>query len=693
MRPFLPNFRCGHLVALLLPLVWFWMNAAAADPVTLREDARSFTLANGLVTAKIEKASGDLVSLRYQGLELMASGRGSMGGYWSSVGRTRPGGEHTAVVRVNPATNGGTLAEISCRTANVAGAPDAPLDIDIRYALIPGEPGIFTYCEWTHHAGYPPFSVGEARYCLKLNPAIFDFLTVDENRRRVMPSGADWDRGAPTNLKEARLMTTGVHKGEVEHKYDYSAVFSETPAYGWSSTRHNVGLWIINPSLEYLGGGPTKAELTGHLDVNPGGTPTLLNMWLGSHYGGTAFSVARDESWSKFIGPFLIYCNAARPGASVDATQRVLWQEALARARAEEARWPYGWLVDSNYPRAWDRGAVSGQLVLHDPHDAAATMSNVWVGVTAPDFAPSFSGFGGGWRGGTNRFGRAGAPNAFAGGAIGRTGFPALQDWQRDAKHYQFWVRADAAGRFVIPNVRPGNYWLRAIADGVIGEFTLTNVAVNAGIITALGRQTWQPVRYGRTVWQIGVPDRTAREFRHGDDYWHWGLYFKYVDEFPHDVNFVIGKSNWRTDWNYVQPPRIMHRTDIPVESEEDEAADAEARRRDPRDGVQSSVWSIRFDLTNAPAGRATLRLAFCGTHQGCDVEVLVNGQAAGDTGPLPSTSTMQRDGIRAFWIEKPIAFDAALLKAGENLIQLRSRANTWSQGVLYDCVRLELQP
>jgi len=89
--------------------------------------------------------------------------------------------------------------------------------------------------------------------------------------------------------------------------------------------------------------------------------------------------------------------------------------------------------------------------------------------------------------------------------------------------------------------------------------------------------------------------------------------------------------------------------------------------------------------------GRATLRLAFCGTHQGCNVEVLVNGASVGETGTLPSTSAMQRDGIRAFWLEKPIGFDAALLKAGENIIQLKSHANSWSQGVMYDCVRLEV--
>jgi len=72
-------------------------------------------------------------------------------------------------------------------------------------------------------------------------------------------------------------------------------------------------------------------------------------------------------------------------------------------------------------------------------------------------------------------------------------------------------------------------------------------------------------------------------------------------------------------------------------------------------------------------------------------VEVFVNGKSVGETGDLPSTSAMQRDGIRAYWIEKDIAFDAQQLKPGENAIELLSHANTWSQGVMYDCLRLEL--
>ena len=264
-------------------------------------------------------------------------------------------------------------------------------------------------------------------------------------------------------------------------------------------------------------------------------------------------------------------------------------------------------------------------------------------------------------------------------------------DWQRDAKFYQLWINANANEKFTIPNVRPGNYTLRAIADGVIGEFAQTNITIGEGETKQLGALTWTPKRYGQTLWQIGVPDRTAREFRHGDHYWQWGLYFNYAREFPNDVNYIIGRSDWRKDWNYVQPPRVLSQN-LPMTSEDDEAADAAAQfvRNSGRD-VSSTTWSIKFGLSQKPSGKATLRLAFCGTHAGCNVEVFVNEKSVGETGILPSTSAMQRDGIRAFWVERPVSFDASQLNKGVNVIKLKSHANTWSQGVMYDVVRLEL--
>ena len=652
------------LLAVFVAATRFNPNVSAAvlpadAPVTVSENADTFGLANGFLAARIDKKTGTLASLKYQGVEMLELGHGGgEGGYWSSVGRGKIGSRRSAVVRIHPATNGGARAEISCRLYNNPKSPDGGVDAEYRYALGRGEQGLYVTAVLEHKPGYPGFGVGEARYCLKLNPAVFDYLTVDANRQRVMPSGYDWDHGAPLNLKEARRMTTGVHKGEVEHKYDYSAVLAETPVYGWSSTKRNVGLWLVNPSMEYLGGGPTKAELTGHLDVNPGGLPTLLNMWVSSHYGGTTLSVARDDEWTKVVGPFQIYCNT---GPTPDA----MWRDALSHAAQETAAWPYSWAADEYYPPKSQRGVVSGRLVLRDTFAPDLQMSNLWVGVSAPDYA---------------------APGS------GRNGMPPFVDWQRDAKFYQFWVRADEQGRFAIPHVRPGHYTLHAIADGVLGEFTLTNIIVSGGQTLALGEPIWTPAHFGRSVWQIGVPDRTAREFRHGDHYWQWGLYFNYPKEFPDDVNFIIGRSDWRRDWNYAQPPRIMNRNVTILSEDEDQHADASAAlARTGEADVRSTKWTIRFQMMGESRGRATLRLAFCGTHQGCNVEVFVNGKSVGETGTLPSTSAMQRDGIRAYWIEKDIGFDAHLLQPGNNDIQLLSHAQSWSQGVMYDCLRLEL--
>jgi rhamnogalacturonan endolyase len=218
-------------------------------------------------------------------------------------------------------------------------------------------------------------------------------------------------------------------------------------------------------------------------------------------------------------------------------------------------------------------------------------------------------------------------------------------------------------------------------------------VAVAAGEAQSLGELLWEPPRFGRTLWEIGIPDRTAREFRHGDHYWKWGLYYQYPQEFPQDVNFIIGQSDWRHDWNYAQPPRILA-AGQPVISEDEEAGNDNNTTAAPAyqsRGLENSTWKIQFALTNAPAGQATLRLAFAGARDGSRVEVALNDRLIGDTGSLPATGVMHRDGIRGYWFERSLNFDAALLRPGTNIFKLTSHADNWTQGVLYDCVRLEL--
>src|SRR5207248_2510394 len=182
-----------------------------------------------------------------------------------------------------------------------------------------------------------------------------------------------------------RRLNTGIYAGQVEHKYDYSAVQFEVPAFGWSGTKDNVGLWFVNPSIEYLSGGATKVELTAHLDNNSGAAPTVLNYWRGSHYGGSSCAIAQGEAWTKVIGPFLIYCNAA-------ADHEAMWKDALAKAKREVDAWPYDWVHGVDYPHKDERGTVRGQLVLNDFAKPDAKTSNLLVGLAAPDYTPRGSG-------------------------------------------------------------------------------------------------------------------------------------------------------------------------------------------------------------------------------------------------------------------------------------------------------------
>jgi rhamnogalacturonan endolyase len=84
------------------------------------------------------------------------------------------------------------------------------------------------------------------------------------------------------------------------------------------------------------------------------------------------------------------------------------------------------------------------------------------------------------------------------------------------------------------------------------------------------------------------------------------------------------------------------------------------------------------------------LRLALAAT-TARHIDVTVNGKAAGSTGPLIDNATIRRDGIHGYWKERDIAFDAALMKAGTNTLQLSIPGGNVMDGVEYDYLRLAL--
>jgi rhamnogalacturonan endolyase len=91
-----------------------------------------------------------------------------------------------------------------------------------------------------------------------------------------------------------------------------------------------------------------------------------------------------------------------------------------------------------------------------------------------------------------------------------------------------------------------------------------------------------------------------------------------------------------------------------------------------------------------APKGKATLRVAICGGGAR-QIDVTVNNQPAGQIPSPGGADVITRHGIQGPWSERDVAFDAALLKQGENLLTLTVPAGPINNGVLYDYLRLEL--
>ena len=196
---------------------------------------------------------------------------------------------------IDPAKNGGERGEVEVKGIG------SPLDATLRYTLERGVSGLYTTAEFSHPANYPEFGFGESRFLLQMNPT-FNWLSADADRNLKMTEDSS---GVVIHAKEQSIMNSGIYKGSVEHKYSYSGVLAKQPAFGWSSTQKHIGAYMINPSPEYIGGGPTRLDLGAHLGA------TLITYWNSGHYaGGTYSSVRAGEKWSKVIGPIFVYFNA-----------------------------------------------------------------------------------------------------------------------------------------------------------------------------------------------------------------------------------------------------------------------------------------------------------------------------------------------------------------------------------------------
>ena len=203
--------------------------------------------------------------------------------------------------------------------------------------------------------------------------------------------------------------------------------------------------------------------------------------------------------------------------------------------------------------------------------------------------------------------------------------------------------------RFRLQQVRSDRYSLFALGADQFYEFKQNGIAVTAGAETAVGRLTWQRVVRGRRVWQIGTADRSPGEFANGDDFHHWGLWRRYPTDFPQDVNFVIGKSQERADWNFAHWNWYS----------------------------QNNAWNIAFDLDEKPTGKAVLTFGiaiarghnargFGDNKAAAELQVWVNDAEVGVVRVASTGGDSYRSARQStrYSVEE-IAFDAGLLSRG----------------------------
>ncbi|XP_059435407.1 rhamnogalacturonate lyase B-like [Corylus avellana] len=525
------------------------------------------------------------------------------------------------------------------------------LNIDKRYVLRSGNSGYYSYAVFERLEGWPEEEIDQIRIVYKLQSDKFRYMALSDERQRIMPTMDDRVNGQPLAFPEAVLLTNPADsqlKGEVDDKYQYSSKTENNKVHGWISNNPPVGFWIITPSNEFRIAGPTKQELTSHAG------PIALSMFVSCHYAGkdVAMLFEEGEPWKKVFGPIFVYLNSA----SSQNNPGQLWENAKEQMLSEVSSWPYKFTQSKDFLSSDQRGTVAGQLLVHDRYIDEKLMhaKSAYVGLAAP-------------------------------GEVG--------SWQRESKGYQFWTQADEQGRFIIKNILPGNYNLYAWVPGFIGDYKNdSKITVSPGGEVQMDVLVYEPPRLGPTLWEIGIPDRSAEEFYVPDPYPNlinklyknqstekfrqYGLWARYADLYrEHDLTYVINTSDYRKDWFYAHVSRNIN-----------------DQKYEP------ATWKILFDLKSVNNnGNYTLRLALASANE-ANLEVRFNDVKAQvahlRTGVIGRENAIARHGIHGLYWFYSIGVGSDVLQVGKNIIYLtQTRSKNPFQGVMYDYLRFEGPP
>ncbi|HTZ20379.1 MAG TPA: polysaccharide lyase family protein, partial [Opitutaceae bacterium] len=189
-------------------------------------------------------------------------------------------------------------------------------------------------------------------------------------------------------------------------------------------------------------------------------------------------------------------------------------------------------------------------------------------------------------------------------------------------------------------------------------------------------------------------------------NYWLWGWCLRYPLLFPNDVTYTVGQSDYHKDWFFEEVPH-GESTDWLNPAAKDPANQkfgwmkAESLSEYPQSNQQgpwriyghgrATTWTIKFSMDGPSHGLAALRVALAGANAE-ELTVTANGHAVGAIYPR-RTDALRYNTNKSVWYQYVLEFDAATLRAGDNEIQLTVPEGDLTAGVVYDYLRLELNP
>ncbi|KAL3630435.1 hypothetical protein CASFOL_023419 [Castilleja foliolosa] len=632
-------------------------NQESSSPVKLHVLDNHVEIDNGIVKLTLLKPSGYIYGIGYKGIDNVLAKRNkeTQRGYWDIVwSRPENGKSFFDTLR---STNFRVIAETKdhvevsfTMTWNASdGENVVPLNIDKRFIVVRGVSGFYSYAIFEHLEGWPDLNIDEARIAFKLHQDKFHYMAISDDIQRVMPTENDRKTGHILDYKEAVLITNAGNPqlvGEVDDKYQYSCNNKDNHVHGWICSDPKVGFWVVTPSDEFRAGGPVKPDLTSHAG------PTSLSIFFSNHYAGPKFGVKlrNGEPWKKVFGPVFMYLNSD----SSDGPNG-LWEDAKKQMLEETKKWPYDFPSSTDFPNANQRGTISGRLVVRDRYINRELIpaKSAYVGLASP-------------------------------GDVG--------SWQDDSKGYQFWTQTDETGHFTISGVRADTYNLYAWVPGVIGNYKHdVDIIIRSGNEVEIGDLVYEPPRNGPTLWEIGIPDRSAAEFyvpdpsssfvnklfiNHTEKYRQYGLWDRYTSLYPtQDLIYTVGVSDYRKDWFF-----------------------AHVNRKVNNSNYTPTTWRISFDARNVSrTGAYTLRLALASANL-AEIQVWINNPNGRRphfrTGLIGRDNTIARHGIHGrYWLYS-VSLSGSQLVEGKNAIYLKqARSSSAFAGVLYDYIRLEGPP